>query len=142
MFSPWRHVNGITFIEPALLVTYFMARGAGGALSRRDDPQPSDPYHLTAVFFDAFEGKRQSTLQWSTEPLLAEGIYPASGGRFLVRTADSLDLYSTTMEHEIYIPLPFVTSAKHQGWEQHLSPDGETLLLLHTVDSQRTFTLL
>jgi hypothetical protein len=135
-------VHGITFTEPDLLVTYFMARGAGGVLSRRDDPQPSGPYHLTAVFFDAFEGKHRSTLQWSTEPLLAEGIYPAGGGRFLVRTADSLDLYSTAMEHEIHLPLPFVTSAKHQDWEQYLSPDEETLLLLHTVDSQRTFTLL
>ncbi len=141
-FAVWHYVSGIAFLQPDLLVAYFMSRGTGGKLSRRHDPQPSDPYHLTAVFFDALAGKQLSGMRWATEPHPSEGIYPAGDGRFLLRTADALDLYSPTQQHEFHFPLSVVANVKHQDWYQQMSPDGKTLLLGHTVDSQETFALL
>jgi hypothetical protein len=141
-FAVWHYVSGIAFLQPDLLVAYFMTRGTGGKLSRRHDPQSSDPYHLTAIFFDALAGKQLSGMRWATEPHPLEGIYPAGDGRFLLRTADALDLYSPTQQHEFHFPLSLVANAKHQDWYQQMSPDGKTLLLGHTVDSQSTFALL
>jgi hypothetical protein len=137
----WLRVTGIAFTKPNVLAAYFITRGSGGVLARRDQPAPSDPYHLRVVLFGASDGKRQSELQWSTEPLLVDGLYPAGDGNFIVRTANSLDLYSDSLKLEKQIPL-LPTSGTRTRWDQQLSPDQKTIILHRSVDSQNAFTLL
>ncbi|MGH9744628.1 MAG: hypothetical protein ACRD59_00785 [Candidatus Acidiferrales bacterium] len=85
------------------------------------------------TLLDANSGAELRTLAWVTSGTAPSGIYPTHDGRFLVRTADLIRVYSAAFNEIAVAHLPRSQGAMGEWWTVTVEPFGKTILVEHTA---------
>jgi hypothetical protein len=131
--SLWSNARGLTFTAPNVLVAYFETRDEKTELSSRDELQPTDPYHLHALFLDANHGEVLAQGDWPVRPSIPCYFFAARDGKFVVADGEELSLYSPDRLLITRLKIPWLHEGPFKSWSAQISPDGETLLVQHGV---------
>src|ERR1019366_162003 len=116
------------------LIAYFPYRNTG-VLSSRDQSSPDYPYHLRAFFFSGRQGGQTASMDWPALESSHLAILSAAGGRFLVFTGTSLELYSEQHVKIKEYPIERTENETREYRTLSVGPDGETALLIHSLNS-------
>jgi hypothetical protein len=131
--SLWSNARGLTFTAPNVLVAYFETRDEKTYLSSRDELQPTDPYHLHALFLDTDHGEVLAQGDWPVRPSIPCYFFAVRDGKFVVADGEELSFYSPDRLLIKRLKIPWLHEGPFKSWSAQISPDGETLLVQHGV---------
>lgn len=123
--------QGVVFITPEMLAVYqVLETDQHPPLARKDPSGGGGRFFLQIVFLDARQGNELQSLRLSTSADVS-AVYPTHDGKFLVRTGESLHLYSASFQELTSKKLPRSSEALNQWWDLSISPSGRRLLTQH-----------
>src|SRR3989338_4420953 len=125
----WFWQRGIAFTDENTLAVYFVLQQEPTQLPVRDSPQPSDPFQLRGIFFDATSGRVKHEQQWSTAAGIPSGIFATHDGRFVVLVGQHLTLYSSDFNPLKQLSLPAEEGRELTWLNVQVSPTGQFLFL-------------
>jgi hypothetical protein len=129
IFSVLSSNEGIAFTGDGTVVAYFVTKAEAPELSNRKDAKLGSPFHLRAVFADVAGKKIAPTNDWPTRAF-PSWLMPTADGKLIIRTGDSLQLYSS--QFSLVKERPLETSGKRfESWHMRGSPSGRVLWLDH-----------
>jgi hypothetical protein len=121
--------QGVVFTDSETLVAYFVVHEDPPGATADRKPLPTDPYRLVAVFFNSATHEFIKKMSWimpgNDQYVSPADFFPATNGRFVVRYADTLALYSSLFKCITWRKIGY-------GIDIIASPAGDTLLLLET----------
>jgi hypothetical protein len=130
----WKRQEGLVFLSPEVLAVYqVIERAEPIPLARRDSSGGVGKYHLQISFLQASDGKLLKQIRLVTSEEVSQ-VLPTREGRFIVRTGQTLHLFSATLEEISALQLPLDGPAKHEWWDTDVSPSGAELWLAHHED--------
>jgi hypothetical protein len=139
--SLWSNARGLTFTAPNVLVAYFETRDEKTELSSRDELQPTDPYHLHALFLDTDHGEVLAQGDWPVRPSVPCYFFAARDSTFVVADGEELSLYSPDRLLVTRLKIPWLHEGPFKRWSAQISPDGETLLVQHGVGQKGAYAV-
>lgn len=129
VFSVMSSSEGIAFTRDGTVVAYFVTKAEAPELSNRKDAKLGSPFRLRAVFADVAGRKIAATNDWPTRAF-PSWLMPTADGKLIIRTGDSLQLYSS--QFSLVKERPLETSGKRfESWHVRGSPSGRVLWLDH-----------
>jgi hypothetical protein len=133
------YTRGVTFTTSSVLVAYFETHDEKANLSSRDELQPTDPYHLHAIFLDTDHREVLAQGDWPVRPSNPTYFFAAREGKFVVADGEALSLYSPDRSLIAGLKIPWLHEAPFKSWSSQISPDGETLLVQHGVGQKGAY---
>jgi hypothetical protein len=121
--------EGIAFTDSGTVVAYFVTKAETPELSNRKDAKLGSPFHLRAVFGDISGRKITSTNDWPTRAF-PSWLMPTADGKLIIRTGDSLQLYSAQFSLVKERSLE-ASGRRFESWHVKGSPSGKVLWLDH-----------
>jgi hypothetical protein len=132
--------EGVSFIDGRTVVAYFVAKDDITEFSNRKDAKQGSPFRLRAVFGDLSGRKVASTKDWPTREFQS-WLMPTSEGKFVVRAAESLQLYSPDFSLVKELSLE-ATGRRFESWHVAASPSGKVLWLDDEGDGKSRIQVL
>ena len=121
--------EGVAFSDEGAMVAFFVTKAEIPELSNRKDAKLGSPFRLRAVFVDIPGRKIKSTNDWPTRAL-PSWLMPTADGKLIIRTGDSLQLYSS--QFSLVKERPLETSGRRfESWYVRGSPSGKVVWLDH-----------
>jgi hypothetical protein len=139
--SLWSNARGLAFTAPNVLVAYFETHDDNAILSSRDELQPTDPYHLHAIFLDPDHREILAQGDWPVRPSNPSYFFVARDGKFVVADGEEVSLYSPYRLLITRLKIPWVHEVPFKSWSAQISPDGETLLVQHGVGQKGVYAV-
>jgi hypothetical protein len=129
--------QGVVFTDPETLAAYFVVHEDPPGATADRKPLPTDPYRLVVVFFNSATHEFIKKMSWimpgNAQYVSPANFFPATNGRFVVRYADTLALYSSSFKCITWRKIGY-------GIDIIASPAGDTLLLLETRQTDGRWT--
>jgi hypothetical protein len=132
--------EGVSFIDNRTVVAYFVTKDDITEFSNRKDVKQGSPFRLRAVFGDLSGRKVTSTKDWPTREFQS-WLMPTSDGKFVVRAAESLQLYSPDFSLVKEYPLE-ATGRRFESWHVEASPSGKVLWIDDEGDGKSRIQVL
>jgi hypothetical protein len=132
--------EGVSFIDNRTVVAYFVTKDDITEFSNRRDVKQGSPFRLRAVFGDLSGRKVTSTKDWPTREFQS-WVMPTSDGKFVVRAAESLQLYSPDFLLVKEYSLA-ATGRRFESWHVEASPSGKILWLDDEGDGKSRIQVL
>lgn len=126
--------EGVAFTDEHTVLAYFVTKDTT-KFSNRDKTASDGPFCLRAVFGDVSQKNIQATKDWPTQ-LPSAWLMPTAEGKIVVRSANSLQLYSSDLS--LAKERPLSTSGRpFEGWHVKGAPSGRTVWLDHDDGDSR-----
>jgi hypothetical protein len=134
----WSREQGVVFISSSALAVYqVLERDDLPHLQPRDESGGGGRYLLQTVLFDAAQGKSLGTIRLATSGVEPSGVYPTHDGSFVVKTGNSLRLYSSKLEQIAFRLLPRPDSDRPQSPIISVSPSGQQVYVGYRPSAER-----
>jgi len=132
----WTRQQGVRFLTNEALVVYQVQRSENQTeLKKRNPSGGGGSFRLKLSIFDVHSGKalKQMDIPASSE---AASVIPTHDGSFIVRTGESVALYSADFRPLKSIQLPMRHSSGQEWWDVDVAPSGKTIFLAHQLASR------
>jgi hypothetical protein len=93
----WQFRQNLVFTQENVLATTFQVHIENSGPSVRDKSQPSDPYHMVAVFLDSERGATLHKIDWPVNPSIPTSFFAGQKGQFVVGIGAKFSVYSADL---------------------------------------------
>jgi hypothetical protein len=131
----WMNQQGVLFLSPTRVVVYQVKRSSEPAkLAPRGASGGTGNFILGIKVFSVDNGSLIKSLELPTSGTVS-AVMATRAGQFLVRTGNSLYLYSKEFSPLASRVLRSDKPAEGEGWQVNVTPSGAEVVLLHEQDA-------
>jgi len=129
----WTQQQGVAFLSSTRLAVYQVVRSEQvPALQARSESGGAGSFQLRIVILDVESGREIHHLELPTNAEQAS-VLPTTEAKFLVRTGNTLYLYSPDFERLATRLLPSGDRGNREEWQVRVSPSGSFVFLAHKL---------
>lgn len=132
--NTWEMQQGVVFISPELLAIYQVSpNNSSPAVTPRSQKDQSGAVGNFTLQIQFLDTKRGTPVKYLALPTTSQfsWVCATHSGKFLVRTGNTISLYSANFEQFLFQSLPLLHLSHDESWKIAVSPSGSVVYAEH-----------